>query len=74
MCVTKHHRQKHLQYVTVVGHMKPYNLVNIYGGFDQTYRLHLYVCTNKCTFSYTCPLLLTPTCFGHFCDHLQGIS
>jgi hypothetical protein len=22
-------------------------------------------CVNKCTFSYTCPLLLAPTCFGY---------
>ena len=24
-------------------------------------------------FSYICLLLLAPTCFGHFCDHLQGV-
>jgi hypothetical protein len=28
----------------------------------------------KCTFTHTRPLLLTPTCFDHFCDHLQGVQ
>jgi hypothetical protein len=38
---------------------------------------YLPVQTDKCTlvklFSYTRLLLLAPTCFGHSCDHLQGV-
>jgi hypothetical protein len=44
--------------------------------FSQTSNTYFVTETNKCTlakiFNYTV-LFITPTCFGHSCDHLQGV-
>ena len=36
--------------------------------------IFIHVLTHKCNFSCTCPLLSTPTCFGHLCDHFQVVQ